>query len=125
GGSKETEEAIEAASEAFKEWSQLTGRERSKVLYKAQELMNEDADRLAKILTTEQGKPLAEAKGEVLSAASFLLWYAEEASRSYGEWIPPSNKQKRLLVVPQPVGVVGAITPWNFPSSMITRKLGP
>lgn len=125
GGTKETEDAIEAAYEAFKEWSQMTGRERSKVLYKAQELMNQDADRLAEILTTEQGKPLAEAKGEVLSAASFLLWYAEEASRSYGEWIPSSNKQKRLLVVPQPVGVVGAITPWNFPSSMITRKLGP
>lgn len=125
GGKEEAEEAIEAASEAFKHWSQLTGRERSKILYKAHELMTENADRLATILTTEQGKPFAEAKGEVLSGAGFLLWYAEEASRNYGEWIPSSNKQKRLLVVSQPVGVVGAITPWNFPSSMITRKLGP
>src|SRR5699024_5226628 len=77
------------------------------------------------ILTLEQGKPLKEAIGEVKGAASFLLWYAEEASRGYGEWIPSSVRSKRMLVIPQPVGVVGAITPWNFPSSMITRKLGP
>lgn len=125
GGAEEAEAAIAAADEAFKSWSSLTGRERSKVLYKAYELMVEDADRLATILTSEQGKPFAEAKGEILSGASFLLWYAEEASRAYGEIIPAPAKGKRLLVIPQAIGVVGAITPWNFPSSMITRKLGP
>lgn len=125
GGAIETEEAIQAASQAFPVWSEMTGRERSRILYKAAQLMTEDADRLGKILTLEQGKPLNEAVGEVKGAANFLLWYAEEASRGYGEWIPSSVKSKRMLVIPQPVGVVGAITPWNFPSSMITRKLGP
>jgi succinate-semialdehyde dehydrogenase/glutarate-semialdehyde dehydrogenase len=80
---------------------------------------------LAVILTTEQGKPLAESRGEIASAASYLLWYAEEANRIYGEMIPSSNKGKRLFTIPQPIGVVAAITPWNFPSSMIARKLGP
>ncbi|MBP1948157.1 NAD-dependent succinate-semialdehyde dehydrogenase [Virgibacillus litoralis] len=125
GGANETEEAITAASEAFQLWREMTGRERSRILYKAHELMLEEVDRLGEILTTEQGKPIKEAKGEVKGAASFLLWYAEEASRAYGEWIPSSNKSKRLLVIPQPVGVVGAITPWNFPASMITRKIAP
>lgn len=125
GGANETEEAITAASEAFQLWGEMTGRERSRILYKAHELMLEEVDRLGEILTTEQGKPIKEAKGEVKGAASFLLWYAEEASRAYGEWIPSSNKSKRLLVIPQPVGVVGAITPWNFPASMITRKIAP
>lgn len=125
GGQAETEAAIAAAARAFKTWREMTGRERSRVLYKAHELMLEDANRLGKILTIEQGKPLKEAVGEVKGAANFLLWYAEEASRTYGEWIPSSIKSKRLLVIPQPVGVVGAITPWNFPSSMITRKIGP
>src|SRR5699024_12319908 len=87
--------------------------------------MRQDAERLGRILTTEQGKPLKEAIAEVKGAANFLLWYAEEAARGYGEWLPSSFKTKRMLVIPQPVGVVGAITPWNFPSSMITRKLGP
>ncbi|TFJ91927.1 NAD-dependent succinate-semialdehyde dehydrogenase [Lentibacillus salicampi] len=125
GGKAEAQAAIQAASQAFKTWRDMTGRERSRILYKAHELMLEDADRLGEILTTEQGKPLKEAVGEVKGAANFLLWYAEEASRTYGEWIPSSNKSKRLLVIPQPVGVVGAITPWNFPSSMITRKIAP
>lgn len=125
GGKEETEEAIAAAARAFPKWSSMTGRERSRILYKAHELMLEDVDRLAKILTTEQGKPLKEATGEIKGAANFLLWYAEEASRGYGEWIPSSVKSKRMLVIPKPIGVVGAITPWNFPSSMITRKLGP
>ncbi|QKY71526.1 NAD-dependent succinate-semialdehyde dehydrogenase [Lentibacillus sp. CBA3610] len=125
GGKAETEAAIQAASSAFKTWRDMTGRERSRILYKAHELMLEDADRLGEILTTEQGKPLKEAIGEVKGAAGFLLWYAEEASRAYGEWIPSSVKSKRLLVIPQPVGVVGAITPWNFPASMITRKIAP
>ncbi|WP_077357540.1 NAD-dependent succinate-semialdehyde dehydrogenase [Virgibacillus halodenitrificans] len=125
GGKAETVEAITSASEAFPDWSERTGRERSRILYKAYQLMMEDADRLGEILTREQGKPLNEAVGEVKGAANFLLWYAEEASRGYGEWIPSSSKEKRLLVIPQAVGVVGAITPWNFPSSMITRKLAP
>lgn len=125
GGARETSLAIEAASEAFDHWSTLPGRERSKILYKAQELMREEKDRLASIITLEQGKPIKEAEVEINSAADFLLWYAEEANRSYGEWLPSSIPSKRMIVTPQPIGVVGAITPWNFPSSMITRKLGP
>ncbi|MEN2768219.1 NAD-dependent succinate-semialdehyde dehydrogenase [Ornithinibacillus xuwenensis] len=125
GGQTETKEAIDAASKAFPVWSEMTGRQRSRILYKAAELMRKDAKRLGEILTVEQGKPLKEAIGEVKGAAGFLLWYAEEASRGYGEWIPSSMKEKRMLVIPKPIGVVAAITPWNFPSSMITRKLGP
>ncbi|WP_404451419.1 NAD-dependent succinate-semialdehyde dehydrogenase [Virgibacillus necropolis] len=125
GGKAETEKAIQAASEAFETWGQTTGRKRSRILYKASQIMLEEADRLGEILTTEQGKPLKEAIGEVKGAANFLLWYAEEASRGYGELIPSSVKSKRLMVIPQPIGVVGAITPWNFPASMITRKIGP
>ncbi|SET38147.1 succinate-semialdehyde dehydrogenase / glutarate-semialdehyde dehydrogenase [Oceanobacillus limi] len=125
GGQEETKEAIDAASHAFQSWSEMTGRQRSRVLYKASEMMRKDAKRLGQILTMEQGKPLKEALGEVKGAAGFLLWYAEEASRGYGEWIPSSIPSKRMLVIPKPVGVVGAITPWNFPASMITRKLGP
>ncbi|GAB3805532.1 NAD-dependent succinate-semialdehyde dehydrogenase [Virgibacillus kimchii] len=125
GGKEEAEAAIQAAAEAFPSWSELPGRKRSRILYKASELMTEEAERLGRILTTEQGKPLKEAIGEVKGAAAFLLWYAEEAARGYGEWLPSSVKSKRMLVIPKPVGVVGAITPWNFPSSMITRKLGP
>lgn len=125
GGANETKEAIQAASKAFPKWSEMTGRKRSRILYKAAQLMTDDAKRLGEILTMEQGKPINEAVGEVKGAANFLLWYAEEASRGYGEWIPSSVKSKRMLVIPQPVGVVGAITPWNFPASMITRKLGP
>lgn len=125
GGMQETRDGIHAAKEAFPTWSGMSGRERSRILYKAAERMQEDADRLGEILTIEQGKPLQEATGEVKGAANFLLWYAEEASRAYGEWLPSSVSSKRMLVIPQPIGVVGAITPWNFPSSMITRKLGP
>ncbi len=125
GGKKEAEEAIKAAAKAFPSWSEMPGRKRSHILYKASELMTEDAERLGRILTSEQGKPLKEAIGEVKGAAAFLLWYAEEAARAYGEWLPSSAQSKRMFVIPKPVGVVGAITPWNFPSSMITRKLGP
>jgi len=125
GGMQETRDAIDAAKKAFPAWSGMSGRKRSRVLYKAAELMRKDANRLGEILTMEQGKPLQEGIGEVKGAANFLLWYAEEASRAYGEWLPSSVSSKRMLVIPQPVGVVGAITPWNFPSSMITRKLGP
>ncbi|WP_188206655.1 NAD-dependent succinate-semialdehyde dehydrogenase [Alkalibacillus aidingensis] len=124
-GEAETKRAIEGAQTAFKEWSTMPARKRSRILYKAHQLLLNDVDRLAHILTMEQGKPLKEAKGEIKSAASFVLWYAEEANRMYGEWIPASQKGKRQLVIPHPVGVVGAITPWNFPASMITRKVAP
>ncbi|MFG6113588.1 NAD-dependent succinate-semialdehyde dehydrogenase [Halobacillus sp. MO56] len=125
GDEVDTKNAIEAASEAKEGWASLSPRKRSSILYRAYQLMEESADRIAAVLTMEQGKPLREAKGEIKSAASFLLWYAEEANRLYGEWIPSSIESKRLSVIPQPVGVVGAITPWNFPASMITRKVAP
>ncbi|QAS53546.1 NAD-dependent succinate-semialdehyde dehydrogenase [Halobacillus litoralis] len=125
GGVSETKQAIQAANQAFPEWSDKTARERSAYLYKAYNLMLERKEKLASILTEEQGKPLNEARGEIEFAASFLLWYAEEASRVYGEIIPSSKKNKRLWVVPKPVGVVAAITPWNFPAAMVTRKVAP
>jgi succinate-semialdehyde dehydrogenase / glutarate-semialdehyde dehydrogenase len=125
GNGEDAKRAIESAKEAFPGWSNLSARERSKYLYSAYTLMMEKQEELARILTSEQGKPLAEARGEVASAASYLQWYAEEGNRVYGEIIPSANKGKRLFVVPQPIGVIAAITPWNFPSSMITRKLGP
>ncbi|GGC98476.1 NAD-dependent succinate-semialdehyde dehydrogenase [Pontibacillus salipaludis] len=124
-GRTEAESAIQSASSAFHSWSKKTARERSEILYRTHELLLERVDRLSTILTMEQGKPLAEAKGEIRSAANFFLWYAEEANRLYGEWIPSSIPGKRLLVKPEPIGVIAAITPWNFPSSMIARKLAP
>jgi succinate-semialdehyde dehydrogenase / glutarate-semialdehyde dehydrogenase len=125
GNGKDAKLAVQAAKEALPLWSDKTARERSAFLYKAYQLLMERQEELAVILTTEQGKPLAEAKGEIASAASYLLWYAEEANRIYGEIIPSSSKGKRLFTVPKPIGVIAAITPWNFPCSMITRKLGP
>ncbi|HEY4554790.1 MAG TPA: NAD-dependent succinate-semialdehyde dehydrogenase [Bacillaceae bacterium] len=125
GGRSEAEKAVLSAKQAFRSWSSKTGRERSSILYKVHELLLEHKERLARLLTQEQGKPLKEALGEIMSAASFFLWYSEEASRAYGEWLPSSVKSKRMLVMPQPVGVVAAITPWNFPSSMIARKIAP
>lgn len=125
GGRIETQKAIQSASLSFPEWSKKTARERSRVLYRVHELLLERLDELATILTLEQGKPLKEAKGEIRASASFFLWYAEEANRLYGEWIPSSLPGKRLHVIPQPVGVIAAITPWNFPSSMIARKVAP
>ncbi|MFG6114832.1 NAD-dependent succinate-semialdehyde dehydrogenase [Halobacillus sp. MO56] len=125
GSDKETKKAIQAADQAFTEWAEKTARERSTYLYKAYNLMLERKEKLASLLTEEQGKPLNEARGEIEFAASFLLWYAEEANRVYGEMIPASKKHKRLWVVPKPVGVVAAITPWNFPAAMVTRKVAP
>jgi len=125
GDGTDARKAVEAAKKAFPNWANLSARDRSKYLYSAYTLMMEKQEELARILTTEQGKPLAEARGEIASAASYLQWYAEEGNRVYGEIIPSSNRGKRLFVVPQPIGVIAAITPWNFPSSMITRKLGP
>ena len=117
--------AIDAAYEAFLSWSKKTAKERSIILNKFCKLMLENADDLAAILTAEMGKPLAEAKGEITYGSSFIEWFAEEGKRIYGETIPGHQEDKRIIVLKQPVGVVAAITPWNFPNAMITRKLGP
>jgi succinate-semialdehyde dehydrogenase/glutarate-semialdehyde dehydrogenase len=121
-GDAETKHAIDAAAKAFPAWRQKTAKERSKLLRRLAELMLENADDLATLMTAEQGKPLAEAKGEVGYAASFFDWFAEEGRRLYGDVIPAGVADKRYFALRQPVGVVGAITPWNFPSAMITRK---
>ncbi len=118
-------DAISAAEKAQKEWAKWTGKERAAVLRKWFDLMMENQDDLATILTAEQGKPLAEAKGEIAYGASFIEFFAEEAKRVYGETIPGHQRDKRIMVMKQPIGVVGSITPWNFPNAMITRKAGP
>lgn len=125
GGSKETDEAIAAAHEAFKTWSKTTAGERAKYMKKIHQLMLEKKDELGELITKEMGKPLHEAKGEIEYAASFIEWFAEEAKRVYGETVPASSTEKRIMVIHQPVGVVGAITPWNFPQAMVTRKVAP
>ena len=121
----ETRRAIEAADRALPAWRAKTGKERATILRKWFDLLLANQDDLALIMTTEQGKPLAEAKGEIVYAASFIEWFAEEAKRIYGDVIPPHQADKRIVVIKQPVGVCGAITPWNFPAAMITRKAGP
>jgi succinate-semialdehyde dehydrogenase/glutarate-semialdehyde dehydrogenase len=121
----ETRRAIEAAARALPAWRAKTAKERSAILRKWNDLMLANADDLALILTTEQGKPLAEAKGEITIGAAYVEWFAEEAKRVYGDVIPTIANDRRLVVVKEPVGVCGAITPWNFPSSMITRKVSP
>jgi len=117
--------AIGAAHEAWPEWRAKTASERADLIVRLSFLMDRDTDRLARIMTSEQGKPLAEARGEIAYARAFLDWSAEEGKRIYGETIPASQADKRILVLRQPVGVSAIITPWNFPSAMITRKLGP
>jgi succinate-semialdehyde dehydrogenase/glutarate-semialdehyde dehydrogenase len=117
--------AIDAAEEALGPWPALAALERGRILRRAAERILAEADHIAGVMTDEQGKPLAEAKGEVVYAASFLEWFAGEAERVYGMTLPPMNPQKRVLVLRQPVGVTAAITPWNFPAAMMTRKLGP
>jgi succinate-semialdehyde dehydrogenase/glutarate-semialdehyde dehydrogenase len=117
--------AIESAAAAFPAWAARTAKERGTILRRWYELMLANQDDLAQIMTAEQGKPLAEAKGEILYAASFVDWFAEEGKRLYGDVIPAHQADKRLLVLRQPVGVVAAITPWNFPAAMITRKAAP
>ena len=124
-GAAETDAAIEAAAEAMKAWAQRTAKDRAQVLRRWHDLMMEHQDDLGTILTAEQGKPLAEAKGEIAYSASFLEWFSEEARRAYGDITPGHAPDKRLLTLKQPIGVVAAITPWNFPSAMITRKAGP
>jgi succinate-semialdehyde dehydrogenase / glutarate-semialdehyde dehydrogenase len=117
--------AIETASAAGPAWAAMTAVDRARVLRRWYDLIVENADDLAAILTAEQGKPLAEARGEILYGAGFVEWYAEEAKRLYGEVIPTNNRDRRLVTIRQPVGVTAAITPWNFPSAMILRKAGP
>jgi succinate-semialdehyde dehydrogenase/glutarate-semialdehyde dehydrogenase len=124
-GATETKAAIEAAHRAFGPWSKLLAKQRSQILRNWYELIIENADELALLLTMEQGKPLAEAKGEILYGAAFVELFAEEAKRVYGETIPTHKADARVIVMKQPVGVVGAITPWNFPNAMITRKVSP
>lgn len=124
-GAEETNAAIAAAHRAFPAWSKLLAKERSKIIRRWYELIVEHADELALLLTKEQGKPLAEAKGEILYGAAFVELFAEEAKRVYGETIPTHKVDARVVIMKQPIGVVGAITPWNFPSAMITRKVSP
>ncbi|UDY19933.1 Glutarate-semialdehyde dehydrogenase DavD [Acinetobacter baumannii] len=124
-GKAEAERGIEAAKEAWPLWKNKTAKDRSIILKKWFDLIISNADELAFILTSEQGKPLAEAKGEILYAASFIEWFAEEAKRVYGDIIPSPYPDARIVVNKQPIGVVAAITPWNFPAAMITRKVAP
>jgi len=121
----ETRRAIAAAEAALPAWRARTGKERAAVLRRLFELMLENTDDLALMMTSEQGKPLAESKGEIAYAGAFIEWFAEEGKRVYGDTIPAHQADKRIVVVKQPVGVCCAITPWNFPAAMITRKLGP
>ena len=124
-GANETRRAIEAANAAWPAWRALSGKERSLVLRRWFDLIVAHADDLARLMTAEQGKPFAEARGEAIYAASFVEWYAEEAKRVYGDTIPSPTGDKRLVVLKQPIGVCAAITPWNFPAAMITRKVSP
>ena len=124
-GATETRRAIEAANAAWPAWRALTAGARARILRRWFDLIVENQEDLAVIMTSEQGKPLAEARGEVLYAASFIEWFAEEGKRIYGDVIPPHLADKRIVVTKEPIGVCGAITPWNFPSAMITRKAGP
>ncbi|AIM16015.1 succinate-semialdehyde dehydrogenase [Bacillus sp. X1(2014)] len=125
GGAYEAEQAVDAAHKAFKTWSKKTAEERYQLLMKWHQLIDENKQEIARIMTMEQGKPLKEALGEVQYANGFISWYAEEGKRVYGETIPASHPNKRILVRKEPVGVIAAITPWNFPAAMITRKVGP
>ncbi|MFG6115392.1 NAD-dependent succinate-semialdehyde dehydrogenase [Halobacillus sp. MO56] len=124
-GEKEAKLAVDAAYEQFHQWKETTANERSAFLWRWYELIEQHKEELAEIMTKEQGKPLKEALGEINYANDFVAWYAEEAKRIYGETIPASKRNKRILVQKQPVGVMAAITPWNFPAAMITRKVAP
>jgi succinate-semialdehyde dehydrogenase/glutarate-semialdehyde dehydrogenase len=124
-GTAETQRAIAAADVAQRQWRDVPAKDRSAILHKLNDLMLQHQDDLALILTTEQGKPLAEARGEIVYAASFIEWFADEARRVYGDTIPATSGDKRILAIKQPIGVTAAITPWNFPTAMLTRKAGP
>lgn len=123
-GRADMESAIQAAVEAQEAWGNTTAAERSRILMTVARRMVEEVDRLARIMTLEEGKPLAESKGEIRYAASFLEWFSEESKRIYGDIVPSSSADKRIMVLKRPVGVTAAITPWNFPAAMITRKVG-
>ena len=125
GGAKIAKKAVDAANNAFSSWSNKTAKYRSEILEKWCNLIIENSNDLAEIMTLECGKPIKESKGEVLYGASFIKWFAEEGKRTYGEVIPTTHENKRMIVIKQPVGVVSAITPWNFPLAMITRKIAP
>ena len=125
GGKEEARRAIAAANDAFRDWSAQTAYERSRILYQAWELMNKRREEIARTMTEEQGKPLRAAMNEVRYGADFFLWYAEEAKRVFGKTIPAPRADQRFMVLHQPVGVVAAITPWNYPASMVTRKIAP
>ena len=124
-GAEETRRAIEAADRALPAWRAKTAKERARVMRKWADLMMENQDDLAALMTAEQGKPVAESKGEIAYAASFIEWFGEEGKRIYGDTIPAHAADKRIVVVKEPIGVCAAITPWNFPAAMITRKAGP
>uniref|UniRef100_UPI00374D2FC5 aldehyde dehydrogenase family protein n=1 Tax=Rhodoferax sp. TaxID=50421 RepID=UPI00374D2FC5 len=124
-GTAETVRAIAAAEVAQRAWRNVSGKERAAILRRLNDLMLQHQDDLALILTSEQGKPLAEAKGEIVYSASFIEWFADEARRIYGDTIPAPTGDRRLLAIKQPIGVTAAITPWNFPTAMLTRKAGP
>lgn len=124
-GVAETRRAIAAAKKAMRAWGARSAQDRAQILRRFRDLMMEEQEALAVLLTREQGKALREARGEIAYAASFLEWFAEEAKRTYGDVVPGHAADKRIVVLKQPIGVVGAITPWNFPSAMITRKIGP
>ena len=125
GGKIEAEKAVNAAKQAFKRWKKLTGIERAEIMKKAADYMKESAQEIAETMTREMGKPIKEAYGEVINAADFVEWFAEEAKRVFGDVVPAAKTNKHLMVLRQPIGVVAAITPWNFPVSMITRKIAP
>lgn len=122
---EDTRQAIDAAAAIQPEWAETTANHRSDILREAARLMHKRKEHLARVMTLEQGKPLAESRGEIVYAASFVEWFAEEGKRVYGETVPASSPDKRILVIKRPVGVTAAITPWNFPAAMITRKLAP
>lgn len=124
-GVKETKRAIEAAHKAFDSWKQKTAKERAQILRKWYELILQNRDDLAQIMTLEQGKPITESRNEITYGSAFIEWFAEEGKRSYGDVIPPTVAGQHLIVIKQPIGVVAAITPWNFPHAMITRKCAP
>ncbi|MCW1413759.1 aldehyde dehydrogenase family protein, partial [Rhizobium sp. 1AS11] len=124
-GAGETAATINRAYAAQELWAGLTARARSEILWEWHRLILEHGDDLAAILTAEMGKPFVEAKSEITHAAAYLQWYAEEANRIYGETISAPSNDRRMLVIKQPIGVVGAITPWNFPASMVARKISP
>ena len=124
-GAEETRRAIEAADRALPAWRAKTAKERAQILRRWFDLMMANQEDLATLMTAEQGKPLAEAKGEIAYAASFIEWFGEEGKRIYGDTIPAHGTDKRIVVIKEPIGVCAAITPWNFPAAMITRKCGP